>query len=184
MAARPADGGRISLSPRAMRIAGWLAAIVLIGLVALVVRVLGGNADGTSVLPSPSPSQAGPAPIAFGTALDPVTSQVPDASRTDRFVAGDTFAYSVPAAAGRPEVVHVAVERTAGGPTEIVQSTAEGRQVLPADRLAVAFTVPADVLLAAFGPGTYVMRIHGDPAGDPIAEGTFELLETTPASSG
>ena len=38
------------------------------------------------------------------------------------------------------------------------------------------FTVPAPVLLDAFGPGTYLMLIYADPTGDPLAEGSFELI--------
>ena len=167
-----------------MRIAGWLAVIGVIAVVALAVRLLGGNADGTTVLPSPSQSAGGPAAITFGTALDPTTGQVPDTARTDRFVAGDTFAYSVPAEGERPDVVHVVVERTAGGPAEVVQDVSEGRQIVPADRSAIAFTVPVDLLLDAFGPGTYVMRIHIDSDAAPVAEGSFDLLEDAPTSSG
>lgn len=167
-----------------MRIGGWLAVIVVIGIIALAVRLLGGNADGTTVLPSPSPSQGGPLPITFGTALDADTSQVAAAARSERFVSGDTFAYSVPASIERPDAVHVVVERTTGGPAEVVQTLDEGRQAVPAERTAIAFTVPADALLEAFGPGTYLMRIHVDPEGPAIAEGSFELLDEVPASSG
>ncbi len=183
MAVRPGSGGWPSLSPRGLRIAGWLAAIGVIGLIALAVRLLGGNADGAAILPSPSATPGGPAPIAFGTTLDPATSQVPDTARTERFVVGDTFAYSVAPGAGRPDGVYVEVERIAGGDATIVQAAAEGEQAVPADRLAIAFTVPAENLLSAFGPGTYVMRIRDDPDGAPLAEGTFELLPEAPASS-
>lgn len=183
MAVRPGSG-RFTLSPRGMRIAGWLAALGAIALIALAVRILGGNADGTAIVPSPSATPGGPAPIAFGTALDPTSSQVSETARTERFVAGDTFAYSVAPTAGRPDVVYVEVERTGETEPEIVQAAAEGEQAVPADRPAVAFTVPAANLLEAFGPGTYVMRIRAEPDGAPIAEGTFELLADAPASSG
>jgi hypothetical protein len=38
-------------------------------------------------------------------------------------------------------------------------------------------------LLEAFGPGEYVMRIHLDPADDPIAQGTFVLVGEPAASA-
>jgi len=179
MATRPGDGGALMLSPRALRIAGWLAVIALIALIALAVRLLGGNADGTAVLPSPSPSAGGPLPIAFGTELDPVTARVVDGSRTERFVAGDTFAYSVTPDAERPDVVYVEVVRVGADVEQVVQSTADGQQQVPPERPAVAFTVPADALIAAFGPGTYRMRIFADPEATPIAEGSFELGVST-----
>jgi hypothetical protein len=183
MATRPGAEGAFSLSPRAMRIAGWLAVIALIALVALAVRLLGGNADGTAPLPSASGTPGGPAPIAFGTELDPATAQVTDASRTDRFVAGDTFAYSVAADPERPDVVYVEVVRIVEGSEESVQTAAEGEQTVPPDRPAIAFTVPADALFSAFGPGTYRMRILADPDGTALAEGTFELYAATPSAS-
>ena len=166
----------LSLSPRALRIAGWLAVIVLIVGIAVSVRLLGGNADGTAVLPSPSARADALLPIAFGTALDPVSGEVTDASRTDRFVTGEAFAYSVSSDEPPPQVVYVVVERTGGGPAEVVQSAADGLQELPADRAALAFTVPADVLIDVFGPGTYRMRIQLEPDGAALAEGTFELV--------
>jgi hypothetical protein len=181
MATRPGDGGALTLSPRGLRIAGWLAVIALIALVALAVRLLGGNADGAAVLPSPSASAGGPLAIAFGTELDPATAQVVEASRTERFIAGDTFAYSVAADAQRPDVVYVEVVRVTGDAEQVVQAIADGEQQVPAERPAVAFTVPADTLIAAFGTGTYRMRIFADPDATPIAHGTFELHD--PAAS-
>ena len=47
MARRPDGDDRFSLSPRARRIAGWLAALLLVLGIAAVVRFLGGNGDGT-----------------------------------------------------------------------------------------------------------------------------------------
>jgi hypothetical protein len=55
-------------------------------------------------------------------------------------------------------------------------------QPVPAGRPAIGFTVPAANLLGAFGPGEYVMRIHLDPAADPIAQGTFVLVGEPSAS--
>lgn len=181
MAARPGDGGPLDLSPRSKRLVGWLAAIAVIGIVALIVRILGGNADGATVVPSPSAAASGAATITFGTALDPESGQVVETARTDRFVADDVFAYSVPVAAGRPDVVFVEVVRRAD--EETVQTYAEGEQPVPADRPAVGFTVPASALLEAFGPGTYRMRIAAAADAEPFAEGTFELLEAAPSGS-
>src|SRR5687767_10924730 len=49
MARRPGLDGRFSLSPRERRILGWVVAIVLVLGIALVVRVVGGDADGAPV---------------------------------------------------------------------------------------------------------------------------------------
>ncbi len=185
MAARPGEDGVFNLSPRAMRIGGWLAVIVLIAAVALAVRILGGNADGAAVVPSPSATVGGVLPIAFGTELDATSHEVTESSRTDRFVVGDTFAYSVAIGAAPPEVVYVVVERTGGGAEEVVQSATDGEQFIPADRATIAFTVPAEALVAAFGPGTYRMRILLSPEEPPLAEGSFELVgPASPSASG
>lgn len=185
MARRPGGGGRFTLSRRQKLIAGWLAAIALILVVAVVVRFLGGDGDGSPVVPSPSASQGGasPAAIAFGTSLDPTSGEVPETARVTRFAGGDTFAYSVPPVGTVPSTVYVGVERVGGGAAGIVQDAAtDGEQTVPAGRPAIAFTVPADLLLDAFGPGEYVMRIHLDPAADPIAEGSFVLVGEPAAS--
>lgn len=184
MASRPGEDGVLSLSPAALRVAGWVAVIALMAAIALTVRFLGGNADGTAVVPSPGASSSGgPLPIAFGTALDPATGQVTAESRTDRYLLGDTFAYSVPDLPP-PAVVYVVVERTTGGPAEVVQAATDGRQDVPPDRGAIAFTVPAERLIGTFGSGTYRMRILLEPDADPIAEGTFQLVaEVAPAPS-
>jgi hypothetical protein len=183
MAARAGDGGGLSLSPRAMRIAGWLAVIGLIAVVALAVRLLGGNADGAAVVPSPSASPGGPHAIVFGTQLDPATGQVPEAAATGRFVPGDLFAYSVPPDDERPEAVFVEVTRADGTGEEVVQAAADARQVVPPDRPAVGFTVPVDRLFEVFGAGAYRMRIYLDPDEPPIAEGSFELVSAPSESA-
>lgn len=185
MARRPDGEGRIILSGRQKLLAGWLVAIALVLVIALVVRFLGGDGDGTPVVPSPSASDsaAGPAAIVFGTTLDAATGDVPEAARVNRFAAGDTFAYAVPAGGMVPGTVYVGVERIGGGAIGVVQDAAtEGVQTVPNGRQAIAFTVPAANLLEAFGPGEYVMRIHADPAADPIAEGTFVLVGEPVAS--
>jgi hypothetical protein len=184
MARRPGEDGRITLGPRERRLLGWIAALVLVVGIAVVVGILGGNGDGAPVAPVESaPATAGTAlPIAFGTALDDATAEVAEGSHTDRFTAADTFAYSISASEGRvvPTTVYVEVERIGGGDLEVVQAaTPDGEQTVPSGRATVAFTVGADVLLAAFGPGEYRMRIYLDPASDALAEGTFTLVAGT-----
>jgi hypothetical protein len=186
MARRPGGEGRFTLSRRQKLIAGWLAAIGLILVIAIVVRFLGGDGTGSPVVPSPSASDAGasPAAIAFGTTLDATGGEVPETARVSRFAAGDTFAYSVPPDGVVPSTIYVGVERVAGGAAEVVQDAAtDGMQTVPAGRPAIAFTVPVAQLLEAFGPGEYVMRIHLDPADDPIAQGTFVLVGEPAASA-
>jgi hypothetical protein len=186
MARRPGGEGRITLSRRQKLIAGWLAAIAVILLIAIVVRFLGGDGTGSPVVPSPTASDAAttPATIAFGTSLDPTSGEVPETARVSRFAAGDTFAYSVPPDGVVPTTIYVGVERVGGGAAEVVQHAAvDGMQTVPAGRPAIAFTVPVANLLADFGPGEYVMRIHLDPAADPIAQGTFVLVGEPAASA-
>ncbi len=100
---------------------------------------------------------------------------------TDRFVAGDTFAYSVALSGTSPDPVFVEVRRTGGGLAEIVQTPVDGRQPLEYPP-ALAFDVPADDLFEVFGPGEYLMLIYADPALAPIAEGSF-ILVGAPAAS-
>ena len=176
MARRPGDDERFSLSPRAKRIGGWLAALLLVVGIAVVLNVLGGNGDGAPIgtSPSGSGSPTAAAEIAFGTALDPASGQVAEASRTDRFVAGDIFSYSVAPDGPVPPSVYVEVRRRSGTTKEILQEPVDA-QPLP-DPNVIAFRVPTDDLFEVFGPGTYLMLIYAEPTGDPIAEGTFELV--------
>ncbi len=189
MARRPAGEGRFTLTRREKLIAGWLAAIAVIVIIAIVLQVLGGDGTGNPVVPGSTASAAtdGPTVITFGTALDETTGEIPAAATVDRFADGDTFAYSVPPPGALPAVVYVEVERVSGGATGIVQDAAtEGDQEVPPGRPAIGFTVPAANLFAVFGPGEYVMRIHLDAADEPIAEGRFVLVGApteTPADS-
>ena len=174
MARRPGDDGSLPLSPLARRYGGWLAAALLVAGIALAFRILGGNGDGTVVDPSPSASSArGGLTISFGTALDPATGEVAADARTARFAEGDPFVYSVPPSGTVPASVYVEVRRT-GGDAATVQEPVDA-QSLP-DPTVIAFTVPTVALLEAFGAGQYLMLIYADPADDPIAEGTFELV--------
>jgi hypothetical protein len=174
--ARPlGERDRINLSPRARLIGGWLAALLLVLGIAAAVRIFGGNADGDALLPSASASaHAGPLPITFGTALDE-SRLVPGSARTTRFAAGDTFAYAVPDAAPA-STVFVSVERTADGALEVVQPPSDAQPV-PGAPGTIGFTVPADALFEAWGPGTYLMRVYLDAGDEPIAEGTFALID-------
>ena len=184
MARRRGEDGRLQLTPEQLRWAGWIAAVVLIVGIALVVRLLGGNGDGTAVDPEASPSPtSGPAAIAFGTALDPATGTVAADAATSTFAAGQTFAYSLDPGGRLPSAIYVGVTRTAGDAPAVVQSAAEeGEQTLAEDATTIAFDVPVDVLLDAFGPGVYEMAIYLDPTEAPIGIGTFTLA--APASSG
>jgi len=173
MARRPGEPFRLNLSPRSLRLAGWLVALVIVLGVAAAVRVLGGNGDGAAVADSPSPSAASPPPAALGTALDELRG-VAAGSETTTFTRGQTFAYSVPDAAPA-SAVYVEVVRVGGGAQETVQEPVEAQE-LPDGPGPIGFTVQADILLDAFGAGRYVMTIYLDPAGEPIASGAFELV--------
>jgi hypothetical protein len=179
MARRPGEDGRFTLSPPERRILGWVAAVVIVIGIAIVVGVLGGNADGSPVDPdgSVAPSAASPLAIAFGTELDATTWQVAAGASTDRFIESDLFAYAVPPTATVPATVYVEVVRTSGGIEEVVQAASpDGDQPVPVGRPAIAFSVPATDLFTAFGPGEYRMRIYVDTAAEPLAEGTFTLV--------
>lgn len=158
---------------RARTVVGWTAAAAVIGLMAFVVgRPID---DAGRAIATPSPSAATISPIAFGTSLDPQSGEVGVAS--DRFAAGDLFAYSVRSAAPfGGDLVYVEVLRRDGDATEAVQEPS-AQKVTPGTSV-IAFQVPADALLANFGSGEFVMRIYLDPTAAPIAEGTFRLVET------
>lgn len=180
MARRPGEDGRFNLSPRARQIGGWLAVLLLVLGIAAAVRLFGGNADGDAPLASPSASAAGALhPITFGTALDG-ERLVPDDAVTNRFARGDTFAYAVPDAEPASEV-YVEVRRVS--PSEIAQEPTEAQQI-PGAPAHIGFTVPAANLLDEFGAGSFTMLIYLDPGSDPIAEGSFELIEPLASPSG
>ena len=185
MARRPGDDGvaPLTLSPRVLRVGGWVVAILLIAGIAVVVGLLGGDADETGIGAEPSASAdaaTGPV-IAFGTALDLATGEVATDARSDRFAGGDTFVYSVaPSSSAPPSAVYVEVRRVTAGTEEIVQAPVDA-QVLP-NPAVIAFRVPTEDLLAVFGPGEYRMLIYADPEADPVAEGSF-LLVAAPGAS-
>lgn len=169
---------RLVFTPRARSLAGWLAALLLVLAVAAAARIFGG--DGSGAAASASPTGAARSTITFGTALDD-RRLVPDDARASRFTRGDTFAYSVndadPASA-----IYVEVRRVGGGPIETVQAPVD-EQLIPGAPARIGFTVPASDLLDAFGDGTFEMLIYLDPAGEPIAEGRFELIEAAGSPS-
>lgn len=176
MARRTGREARFDLSPRARLIGGWLAAVLLVLVIAGAVRLFGGNADGNAVLATPTPAaSAGVHAITFGTELG-ADRIVPSSAVTDRFIAEDLFAYSV-AEAPPAAQVFVAVSRVAGGPAEVVQAPTEA-QVIPDGPATIGFRVPAGNLFVAFGAGTYEMTIALEANGSPIARGTFELIDT------
>ncbi|HSK92611.1 MAG TPA: hypothetical protein VLA76_00980 [Candidatus Angelobacter sp.] len=181
MARRPDGERRIELSPRSRLIAGWVAALVIIGSIALAVRLLGGNADGAAVVPTddatPSPGQA--AEVRFGTALDPTTGEVAADAATNRFVESDRFVYSYRPAEPPPPTVWVEVRHGSDGSGEAVQAPALHR--LAADALVIAFDVPASALFDDFGPGPFQMRIYLREDAEPAAIGSFELVTAQPS---
>jgi hypothetical protein len=183
MARRPDGSGRFTLTPRSRRIAGWVAALAIVGGIALFVRFLGGDADGTAVVPSPSssPAPGETAAIRFGTRLDPATGEVAADAETDRFVASDRFAYSFRPAVPPPETVWVEVRRGADGAGKAVQEPSP--QSLAAGAPVIGFEVDASALFEDFGSGPFEMRIYLAPDGDAVASGSFELVATVPSAS-
>lgn len=178
MAQRPGDRAPLR-SPRGRRIAGWVAAFAVVAGIALGVRLVGGSGDGS---PSASPTGSAVAgdvgSITFGTSLDPVTGLVATPSRTSRFSPGDSFAYSV-ADLSPPPAIEVEVARVTDGPTEVVQTRTA--QALGPGATVVAFSVPADGLLEAFGAGEFRMRIYLPDEDQPQAEGIFVLNGPSPS---
>ncbi|HVM25154.1 MAG TPA: hypothetical protein VM253_07150 [Candidatus Limnocylindrales bacterium] len=176
MARRPDGERKLLIPPRARRVAGWLAAIAIVAGIAIGVGLLGGNADGTRVVPTPDATGAAPAAtIRFGTALDPATQEVAETAATSRFIETDTFAYSFRPAQPPPRTVWVEVRRGADGSGEAVQEPAP--HGLAEDALVIAFEVPAANLFRDFGDGPFQMRIYLEEDGAPAAaSGAFELI--------
>lgn len=110
MARRPGgEGALLDLSPRAARIGGWIVAFLLIAGIAVVIGLLGGDADEVAPQTSASASASVTASISFGTALDAASGEVATDARTDRFAAGDSFNYSVTPTGDVPSEVFVEV---------------------------------------------------------------------------
>ncbi len=163
---------------------GFIAAALLIGGAVLAFQLLGGDDDGTLLDPSP-PGSAGSGTVAitFGTALDPATNEVAADARTDQFSEGDAFVYSVPVAGTVPDAVYVEVRLAGDVSAAPVQDPVRPQPVTTTN--AISFSVTAAALLAEFGAGEFLMLIYTDPAAEPIAEGTFTLIEpdATPTPS-
>jgi hypothetical protein len=151
---------------------GWVAAG---GTLLALAFVIGGPAKESGILGgTPSPSQSPPLRITFGTALDPDNNRA--VNRTKRFRSGDPFAYSVTLAhrAGTSDI-YVEVVRLEESSREVVQQRAL-QHILPELRT-FAFRVRADDLLAAWGAGTYEMRIFLKKSDAlPLAVGEFTLI--------
>lgn len=158
------------------RVLGWAAAAVtLVGLALVVGRpaadqeVLGGAGG--------SPSPSGPIPITFGAAVDAETLVV--AGETARFGAGDAFAYAVALPGATPTgSLLVEVVRLDGDEPTVVQEPLE--EPLPAGGAGLAVSLPAERLLAAWGPGHYEMRIYLPSGGGVVASGRFTLVAAEP----
>lgn len=155
---------------------GLLAVALLIGGAVLAFQLLGGDDDGSPLDPSPPGSAgAGTAAITFGTARDPATNEVAADARTDQFSESDAFVYSVPVAGTVPEAVYVEVRLAGDLSAAPVQDPVRPQPVTTTN--AISFSVTAAALLADFGAGQFRMLIYADPAAEPIAEGTFTLIE-------
>ena len=167
---------RAGPGPRTRTWLGWVAAAGGVAVVAFIVGRAGSEVGLPS--PTPSPSAAAPLPISFGTARDPITGLA--TQLTERFRTGDVFAYSVQlAVAPGVDSVDVEIVRFEGDSQTVVQAP-DDQGIDPTSRI-VAFTVSTDDLLAAWGPGSYEMRIYLELP-DPIATGRFTLVETPTAS--
>lgn len=182
MARRLAADRRIELTPRVRTIAGWVVAIlIVIGAAFFVGRLGSPDAPGTAASGAAGSPVATLPAIAFGTGLDAATGEVASDLRTGRFAAGDLFAYSVrPPGPPGTEQLYVEVIRLGPDQTATAVQTPAPQGISPAADV-IAYDVPADALIEAFGPGTYLMRIYLEPDGSPIAEGQFELV--APAAS-
>jgi hypothetical protein len=182
MARRSGADGRVEITPQVRTIAGWVVAIgLIIGAAFFVGRL--GSPEAPSSTGSGSPASATPTlpAIAFGTGLDQATGEVASDLRTDRFAAGDRFAYSLrPTGPPGTDELYVEVMRLEADQTVTPVQTPAPQPITP-DAEVIAYDVPADALLRDFGPGMFVMRIYLDPAAPPIAEGRFELV--APAAS-
>lgn len=174
--ARPMAGERRrGPGPRARIWLGWAAAAAGVLLVAFLVGRAGSDAGLPS--PTPSPSAAGPLPILFGTALDPSTGEA--INPTDRFRASERIAYSfrLPAASG-VETIMVEIVRLDGDGETVVQESSPQGIAASLRLIGFTFAVPTGELLAAWGPGAFVMRVYLPGASDPVATGGFTLVET------
>jgi hypothetical protein len=156
---------------------GWLVAG---GLLVALAFVVGGPAAEQGLLgsrSSPTSTASAAAAIRFGLALDADTRRAIRPVRAYR--AGQTFAYSVTLTEPPlSSTIFVEVERLSGRPRVVQERSI---QHITAGRRTVAFTVPTDDLLGAWGSGRFEMRIYLGQQGAPIAIGRFRLVATPSA---
>ena len=170
--------GRPRTSPRTSRWLGWLAAAGAVAVVAFFVGRAGSEVAIASPTPSPSP---GLRPVAFGTALDPVSGEA--TNLTNRFRAGDPISYSVmlPDPPGVDSILVEIVRSDSSGKTVVQPPSRQG--IVGTSRvIAFTFATPTSKLLTDWGPGDYEMRVYFPGATSAFATGRFTLLETPAAS--
>ncbi len=115
----------------------------------------------------------------FGRALDPATGQA--TGGLNRFRAGDGMAYSAQlSSVAADATVFVAVVRLDGSAETVVQDPKETAARVVGS--VFGFRPSAAALLAAWGPGNFVLRIYTDPAAAPVAAGRFTLVESPGAT--
>ena len=96
--------------------------------------------------------------------------------------AGQTFAYSVTLTEPpTSSTIFVEVERISGRPRVVQERSI---QHITAGRRTIAFTVPTDDLLAAWGGGRFEMRIYLGQQTTPIAIGASGWIAAPAASPG
>ena len=171
---RTRRGGRRG-APR--RWLGWVAAALGVGALAFIVGRAGLDVGLSGA--TPTPTAVSPGQVVFGSALDPATGEA--TGGLNRFRAGDAMAYSVrlsEAPAGGS--VFIGVVRLDGSAETVVQEPKETAANVVGSVL--GFRPSAAAMLAAWGPGTFVLRIYTDPASAPVATGRFILVESPEAS--
>lgn len=146
-------------------------------LASVVVRPSTSSAPTLAATPAPAakPTAALPGTVAFGTGLDRTTRQV--VTPTDMFTPGSTFAHSVSVKQpfGVTQIYEQVARLGSGGTETVVQAPTDGLNVRPMWTVA-GYAIQANVLIQAWGPGTYRMRVYLSPGGkDLIATGTFKL---------
>jgi hypothetical protein len=127
--------------------------------------------------PAPTATPAPPLPgtLAFGTGRNRSTCEI--TGPTDTFAPGTTFAHSITLkeAFGVSSVVEEIARVGADGKETVVQSKQDGETEVSSKRKVTCYSVSANNLIRAWGPGAYVMRVfRGD---EKLAEGWFNLAQ-------
>jgi hypothetical protein len=175
----PSRPRRVSTPFRHATLIGWsVAAVALVGLAFIVGRP---GAEQGVLGATPTPTEPPPLAIVFGTGLDPASNVA--VNRTDRFRAGDPFAYSVtlPAASATDTIL---VQVLRDGPSGLAEVQPPSVQHILPEAATFAFQVRTDDLLAAWGDGSFEMRIFLEADGKPLAVGRFTLLAAPTAEAG